>query len=116
MSHQIAVGNNVQICVNPAGLAAGVPGLGAAWSGILTAAMGSRLGGNMQFTLGSTVQFTLGQSIELSVGPPKIEFHDRYRDHPWCILLAIRRGSHCVGHRLRSENCGPQTRLDDDRF
>jgi type VI secretion system VgrG family protein len=88
MSHQIAVGNNVQICVNPAGLAAGVPGLGPAASGILTAAMGSGLGGNMQFTLGASVQFTLGQSIELSVGPPKIEFHDRYRDHPWCILFS----------------------------
>jgi hypothetical protein len=88
MSHQIAVGNNVQICVNPAGLAAGVPGLGAAASGILTAAMGSGLGGNMQFTLGASVQFTLGQSIELSVGPPKIEFHDRYRDHPSCIAFS----------------------------
>jgi hypothetical protein len=86
MNHQITLGNSVQVCVNPAGLAAGVPGI--PLMEILTGVLGSGLGGSMQFTIGSNVQFTLGQTIELSVGPPKIEFHDRYRDHPWCILFS----------------------------
>jgi hypothetical protein len=51
LNHQLAVGNNIQICINPLGLAAGVPGLPAAPA--LTAALGSGLGGNMQFTVGT---------------------------------------------------------------
>ncbi|HLM98350.1 MAG TPA: type VI secretion system tip protein TssI/VgrG [Bryobacteraceae bacterium] len=86
MSHQLTVGNNVQICVNPGGLAEGVPGVPGMQ--VVEGVLGSGLGGNMQFTLGSSVQFTLGQSIELSVGPPKIEFHDWYRDHFWATLFS----------------------------
>jgi type VI secretion system VgrG family protein len=86
MNHQIALGNNVQICINPAGLTEGVPGVPI--MEVITGVLGSGLGGNMQFTIGSNVQFTLGQTIELSVGPPKIEFHDWYRDHFWATLFS----------------------------
>jgi len=86
MSHQLTTGSNIQICVNPGGLAAGVPGVPG--MELVEGLLGSGLGGNMQFTLGTNVQFTLGQSVELSVGPPKIEFHDWYKDHFWATLFS----------------------------
>src|SRR5262245_28722006 len=52
LNHQLAVGSNLQICINPLGLAAGVPTFpaGAVSSGIL----GGGIGGNMQFTIGTS--------------------------------------------------------------
>jgi uncharacterized Zn-binding protein involved in type VI secretion len=79
LNHQLAVGNNVQICINPFGVAAGLPG--APSPGPLQAILGSGMGGNMQFTVGTSAQFTLGQSFEISVGPPKIEMHVGYDQH-----------------------------------
>jgi type VI secretion system secreted protein VgrG len=85
-NHQMTLGSNVQICVNPMGLAAGVPGL-ADPVGKVAALFGSGMGGNMQFTIGTNAQFTLGQSFEISVGPPKIEIHKGYKDHLWVNIF-----------------------------
>jgi type VI secretion system secreted protein VgrG len=85
VNHQFAVGSNFQLCVNPGGLVAGVPGFPAAQ--MVTAAAGSAMGGNMQFTIGTSAQFTLGQSFEISIGPPKIEIHTGYKDHAPTIIL-----------------------------
>jgi hypothetical protein len=85
LNHQLAVGNNIQICINPLGLAAGVPGLPAAPA--LTAALGSGLGGNMQFTVGTSANFVLGQEFDINLGPPKIEVSGPYGDHPGTIIL-----------------------------
>jgi type VI secretion system secreted protein VgrG len=79
LNHQLAVGNNFQLCINPFGLAAGVPGMQA--PEFLQSFLGSGMGGNMQFTVGTSAQFTLGQSFEISIGPPKIEIHQGYDDH-----------------------------------
>jgi type VI secretion system secreted protein VgrG len=79
LNHQVAFGNNLQICINPIGLVAGVPGI--PFPGIVSAIAGSGMGGNMQFTVGASGQFTLGQSFEISVGPPKIEIHSGYKGH-----------------------------------
>jgi len=79
LNHQVAFGNNLQICINPIGLVAGVPGI--PFPGIVSAIAGSGMGGNMQFTIGASGQFTLGQSFEISVGPPKIEIHSGYKGH-----------------------------------
>jgi type VI secretion system secreted protein VgrG len=84
LNHQLAFGNNVQICINPFGLAAGVPG--SPFPQFLQSILGSGMGGSMQFTLGTSAQFTLGQSFEISIGPPKIEIHQGYKDH---ILVSI---------------------------
>jgi type VI secretion system secreted protein VgrG len=78
MNHQMVIGNNLQMCINPCGLAAGVPGLGAPL--IMQALAGSGMGGSMQFTVGASAQFTLGQTFEISLGPPKIEIHTVYND------------------------------------
>ena len=85
LNHQLAVGNNIQICINPLGLAAGVPGLPAAPA--LTAALGSGLGGNMQFTVGTSATFVLGQEFDINLGPPKIEISGPYGDHPGTVIL-----------------------------
>jgi type VI secretion system secreted protein VgrG len=91
INHQLAVGNNVQICINPFGLAAGVPG--APFPEFMQAILGSGMGGNMQFTVGTSAQFTLGQSFEISVGPPKIEIHQDYDGHlPVSILCGVLSG------------------------
>lgn len=79
LNHQVALGNNLQICVNPAGLLAGLGGV--PLPGAVQAFMGSGMGGNMQFTIGANAQFTWGQSFEISVGPPKIEIHQGYDGH-----------------------------------
>ena len=71
LNHQLALGNNLQLCVNPLGLVAGVPGIPGAPA--LTALVGGAGGGNVQFTIGSNVQFVLGQSFDINLGPPKIE-------------------------------------------
>jgi hypothetical protein len=85
-NHQMTLGSNLQLCVNPMGLAAGVPGL-ADPLGKVAALFGSGMGGNMQFTIGTNAQFTLGQSFEISVGPPKVEIHKGYKDHLWVNIL-----------------------------
>ena len=71
LNHQIAVGSNLQLCINPAGLAAGVPGLPA--SAGATGALGGGLGGNMQFTIGTSANIVLGRSFDINFGPKKIE-------------------------------------------
>jgi type VI secretion system secreted protein VgrG len=90
LNHQLAVGNNFQVCVNPFGLAVGVPGI--PFPEFLGAFLGNGMGGNMQFTVGTSAQFTLGQSFEISIGPPKIEIHQGYFDHQavnaMCGILA----------------------------
>lgn len=84
-NHQLAIGNNLQMCINPFGLAAGAPG--ASCPAVMQVLTGTGMGGNMQFTIGASAQFTLGQSFEISVGPPKIEIHAPYRDHLGVSLL-----------------------------
>lgn len=91
LNHQLAVGSNFQLCINPFGLAAGVPGMPS--PEFLGAFLGNGMGGNMQFTVGTSAQFTLGQSFEISIGPPKIEIHQGYKDHaPVNILCGIMAG------------------------
>ena len=85
LNHQLAVGNNMQICINPLGLAAGVPGLPAALA--LTSALGTGIGGNMQFTIGTSANFVLGQEFDINFGPPKIEISGPYSDHPATVIL-----------------------------
>lgn len=79
INHQLALGNNLQLCINPLGLAAGIKGI--PLPGLVAAIFGGGMGGNMQFTIGASGQFTLGQSFEISVGPPKIEIHAGYGGH-----------------------------------
>jgi type VI secretion system secreted protein VgrG len=77
VSHQITMGQNLQMCISTGALIAEALNVFSAPSGfppvlaqILAGGMGA-----MQFTIGSSAQFTLGQSFEISVGPPKIELH-----------------------------------------
>ncbi len=71
LNHQIAVGSNLQLCINPAGLAAGVPGFPA--SAGATGALGGGLGGNLQFTIGTSASIVLGRSFDINFGPKKVE-------------------------------------------
>lgn len=88
LNHQLAVGSNYQMCLNPLGLLAGIPG--APEPQFLEGLFGGGIGGNMQYTVGASAQFTLGQSFELSVGPPKIESHAHYKEHvPTIVLCGI---------------------------
>jgi type VI secretion system secreted protein VgrG len=86
LNHQLVIGNNVQMCINPAGLAAGAPG--STIPPFMQVLAGSGLGGSMQFTFGTNAQFTLGQTLEISVGPPKIEIHAQYHKHGLVTLLS----------------------------
>ena len=85
LNHHLTLGNNIQICVNPLGLAAGVPGSPA--TPALTSALGAGLGGNLQFTIGTSSNFVLGQKFDINLGPPKIEISGSYSDHPGTVIL-----------------------------
>jgi type VI secretion system secreted protein VgrG len=102
VNHQLAVGNNFQLCINPFGLAAGVPGMQV--PEFMQTFLGSGMGGNMQFTVGTSAQFTLGQSFEISIGPPKIEIHQGYDAHApvnaLCGILAGIAVLYVVGYAL----------------
>ena len=91
LNHQLAVGSNFQLCINPFGLAVGVPGMPV--PAFLGSFLGNGMGGSMQFTVGTSAQFTLGQSFEISIGPPKIEIHQGYYEHkPVNALCGIMAG------------------------
>lgn len=91
VNHQLAIGNNTQICINPLGLLAGREG--GSVPEVLQSVMGGSMGGSMQFTIGTSAQFTLGQSFEISVGPPKIEIHQGYDHHPGVNILCTIAGA-----------------------
>jgi hypothetical protein len=74
INHQLALGSNFQICINPAGLAAGVPGYPA--PAPVTGLLGGGLGGNMQFTIGTSANFVVGRSLDINLGPPRITVDD----------------------------------------
>jgi type VI secretion system secreted protein VgrG len=90
LNHQLVLGNNLQMCINPTGL---IVGSKAQVPPLLEAFCGSGMGGNMQFTIGTNAQFTLGQSYEISIGPPKIEIHAPYSGHftvnQMCLVIGI---------------------------
>jgi type VI secretion system secreted protein VgrG len=91
LNFQMALGSNLQICVNPFTYAAVTAGSGK--PPLPTAGMaeflGSGAGGNMQLTLGTSTNFVMGQSFDINLGPRKIELHvGEYAGiHPCCILL-----------------------------
>ena len=70
LNHQLAVGSNLQLCINPLGLAAGVPGFPA--SALASGFLGSGVGGNMQFTIGTSANVLLGRSYSINMGPAAI--------------------------------------------
>jgi len=81
LNYQLAIGNNIQLCINPIGLMAGAPNAHNTQMQPMQAIAGSGMGGSMQFTIGTNAQFTLGQSYEITIGPPKIEIHAVYKQH-----------------------------------
>jgi len=71
----VALGSNVQICVNPTALEVlFTPGGTTTW-GADTAyhqILGSGPGGNMQFTMGTSANFVIGQIYDINLGPRRI--------------------------------------------
>jgi type VI secretion system secreted protein VgrG len=94
VSHQVTIGQNLQMCISTGSLLGEAKGLLSSplviAAGVAQAIAGGM--GAMQFTIGSSAQFTLGQSFEISVGPPKIEIHKSH-SKKWdpvrilCVLL-----------------------------
>jgi len=81
----VGLGNTVQLCLNPAGLAPNLPGAPPALSHLL----GCGLGGNMVFTMGTNAAFTVGQFFDINLGPPKIEIKAGYMDQISGLLIFI---------------------------
>ena len=82
---QLALGSNLQLCVNPSSLAsiftdtASMP-----MPAEIAQVMGSGFGGNMQCTLGSSANLVIGQSFDINVGPRRIQVdcHNDAGDNP----------------------------------
>jgi len=96
VSHQITLGQNLQMCVSLGALLGeakdivSTPPAVAVAAGAAQALSGGM--GAMQFTIGSSAQFTLGQSFEISIGPPKVEIHKQHSKkydlvRTLCVLL-----------------------------
>ena len=85
LNFAMAVGNNVQLVLNPAGLLAG-----ADWvPKILTPVLGSGLGGNLTFVMGTNSTLAIGQAFDLNLGPEKIEVKAGYHDDVYGIVTCI---------------------------
>src|SRR5262249_32715255 len=71
LNHQLTIGSNFQICLNPAGLLANnlwVPGAES-----FVPIFGSGIGGNMQLTVGTSASLVYGQVFDINLGPERLE-------------------------------------------
>jgi hypothetical protein len=102
LNHQLAIGNNQVICINPFGLLAGFPGLPI--PAAITGAMGAGMGGNILLTVGANANVTLGQAFEINLGRKKITIEGRYKDHiiaaNLCGLLAAAAIAYAIAYGL----------------
>ncbi len=87
LNHQIAVGSNLQLCIDPLGLAAGVPSFPG--DQVVTGFMGGGFGGNMQFTIGTSATVCLGREFDINFGPGKIELKPSAGDVPMQVFCYI---------------------------
>jgi hypothetical protein len=97
VSHQVTIGQNLQMCIALGALAGEALDVITTPSATIVAGAAQAIGGAMgamQFTIGASAQFTLGQSFEISVGPPKVEIHKSH-SKKWdpvrilCVLLGV---------------------------
>jgi len=95
VSHQITIGQSLQMCIALGALAGEALDVLTTPSAAIVAGAAQAIAGGMgamQFTVGASAQFTLGQSFEISVGPPKVEIHKSH-SKKWdpvrilCVLL-----------------------------
>jgi type VI secretion system secreted protein VgrG len=80
MAFQMALGSNLQMCLNPSALTnllgdCPMPPLDQRMAQLI----GGGIGGNMQFTLGTSANFVIGQSYDINIGPRRIvvDVHDQ---------------------------------------
>ena len=107
LSHQLALGSNLQLCVNPVGLMDLIPGLPLA--GVLAEMLGSGIGGNMQLTIGTSATLVYGRVFDINLGPPKVEIRPGDASNVvscllcgalgvasvlWVILYSVQQGDH----------------------
>ncbi len=95
LNHQVALGSNLQLCVNPGVLfdLLEVPG-----SSTLSALWGSGLGGNMQFTIGSSANFVWGRQFQFNMGPEQINVDASAKPAPKILCALI--GCACLAYAI----------------
>jgi len=74
LNFQVALGSNVQICINPTAFETLFGDGATSWSGpsYYHQILGSGPGGNMQFTMGTSANFVVGQIYDINLGPRRI--------------------------------------------
>jgi|SRR5579871_454442 len=77
MNFQLAVGGNLQVCISPNAwqllcMEGSATDMVPSMTPGLNQALGSGMGGNMQFTMGTSANFVLGQSFDVNFGPRRI--------------------------------------------
>jgi type VI secretion system secreted protein VgrG len=93
LNFQVALGNNLQICVNPFSFNKQFSSdflASPAMDATMTKLTGGGLGGNMQLTLGTNSQVTLGQAIQVNIGPRPINLGTG--DTPFTSPAAVKLG------------------------
>jgi type VI secretion system secreted protein VgrG len=94
LNFTMGVGNVIQLCINPLGLAAAVSSI--PMPGVLTSLLGSGIGGNVQMTIGANTSITLGPAYNIKCGGTALDLDLNTNDDPvtkWaCAIL----GGVCV--------------------
>jgi len=70
---QMAVGSNLQICINPAAFGTLYGDGDTSMPPFVNQIIGSGIGGNMQLTMGCSTNFVMGQSFDINLGPRRIQ-------------------------------------------
>jgi hypothetical protein len=78
VNFQLALGSNLQICINPIAFQTLLGDGGALQAAKFHSWLGSGQGGNMQFTMGTSANFVMGQIYDINIGPRRltIDIHD----------------------------------------
>jgi len=100
LNHQLAVGSNLQLCVNPVVLAEMMQAPG---TEVLQALAGSGLGGNMQFTIGSSANVVWCRKFDIHMGPDDFKVDADQQDvlgKLLCAAVGVAAIVHCIAYGL----------------
>lgn len=102
VNHQVAVGSNLQLCINPGTLTAMLGGPACSALNDFFGAGG--LGGNLQFTIGTNTQINWGRQYMINMGGETIQY-DTSQQTPASKTLCAIIGATCIAYSVAYGAC-----------
>jgi hypothetical protein len=102
VNHQIAVGSNLQLCINPGTLTAMMGG--PACSALSDFFGAGGLGGNTQFTIGTNTVINWGRQYQINMGGETVTF-DASLQTPASKALCAIIGATCIAYSIAYGSC-----------